>query len=359
MRCSISLDSGTLLNKYQLHRRVGGGHFGEVWLARDTYLDRDIAVKVQALSKGTVNDALQEARIGNHLNHRNLVKVHSADTLEYRGETLLLIAMDFYPDGSITKRFNEMGFIALHDAIRYLTDILKGLEHLHGNGLYHGDIKPNNVLIGQGNEAVLTDYGISCYAADLVPVQPKTFYYPHVAPETIRDNQISVQTDIYQVGMTAFRLLNGENKIKTIFEHKGIEDYCDLVLQGKVIQPGDYLPFIPRNLKTILGKATRVDPSRRYQTALEMRRALEGLNYPGYWTCDSEGNFLGYSGKNTYFFSSELRERGRYNFAAKKKGKSGRVVKMTKYSQKNVGLKEMVSLKQKFMLSVVTGKNPK
>ena len=154
-------------------------------------------------------------------------------------------------------------------------------------------------------------------------------------------------------------IVEWENKIKTIFEHKGIEDYCDLVLQGKVIQPGDYLPFIPRNLKTILGKATRVDPSRRYQTALEMRRALEGLNYPGYWTCDSEGNFLGYSGKNTYFFSSELRERGRYNFAAKKKGKSGRVVKMTKYSQKNVGLKEMVSLKQKFMLSVVTGKNPK
>jgi len=358
MRCSISLDSEELLYKYRLHRRVGGGHFGEVWLAHDTHLDRDVAVKVQILSMDTISDVLQEAQIGNHLTHRNLVKVHSADPTKHEGETLLLIAMDFYPDGSITKKFNEMGFIALHDAIRYLTDILKGLEHLHENGLYHGDIKPNNILIGQRDEAVLTDYGISCYAADFVPVQPKALYCPHVAPETIRDNQISVQTDIYQVGMTAFRLLNGEDKIKTIFDYKGIEDYYDLVLQGKVIQPRDYLPFIPRNLKTILGKATHVDPSRRYQTALEMRRALEGLNYPGYWTCDSERNFLGYSGKNTYSFGIELTERGRYNFTAKKKGRSGRVIKMTKYSRKSVDWKEMENLKQKFMLSVVTGKNP-
>ncbi len=293
MKCRISLYSGLQLYKYQLHQKIGRGHFGEVWLANDIALDRDVAVKVQVLSKSAIGDALQEAQIGNRLNHRNLVKVHSADLTKYGEETLLLIAMDFYPNGSITEKFNEMGFIALRDAILYLTDILKGLEYLHDNGLYHGDIKPNNILIGQRNEAVLTDYGISCYAADFVPVQPKMLYCPHIAPEAIRDDQISVQTDIYQVGMTAFRLLNGEDKIKTLFERKGIEGYYDLVLQGRVIQPGDYLPFIPRNLKRILSKATHVDPSHRYQTALEMRRALERLNYPGYWTCDSEGNYLG------------------------------------------------------------------
>jgi len=345
------------LYKYRLHQKIGGGRFGEVWLAHDITLDREVAVKVQVLSKSAIGDVLQEAQIGNCLNHGNLVKVHTADLAKLGEERLFLIVMDIYPNGSITEKVNEMGFIALHDAIRYLTDILKGLEYLHDNGLYHGDIKPSNILISQRDEAVLTDYGISCYAADFVPVRPKMFYIPHVAPEIIRNEQISVQTDIYQVGMTAFRLLNGEDKIKTIFERKGVEGYRDLVLQGKVIQSGDYLPFIPRSLKRILSKAIHVDPSRRYQTALEMRRALEKLNYPGYWTCDSEGNFLGYNGKNTFSFSSELRKRDRYNFTATKKGKSGRVIRMTRYSKKNASLKEMKNLKQKFMLFVVTG-NP-
>lgn len=358
MTLNISLDVGERLYKYQLLKKIGGGFFGEVWLAHDTHIDRDVAVKVQVLSKETVADKLQEAQIGNHLDHKNLVRVHSADTVPYKDEVLLLIAMDFYSNGSIANMFNRMGFIPIRDVIRYLIDVLKGLEYLHGNGLYHGDIKPQNILIGQVGEGALTDYGISCYAPDMAPVQPKMFYNLHVAPETLQSNQISVQTDIYQVGMTAFRLLNGEKKLKELFEDKGVEGYRALVLQGKVIQSDDYLLFVPRNLKSILSKATHVDQSRRYQTALEMRRALEKLSYPGYWTCNSEGNLLGYNGKYTYFFISEPQGKNRYNFVAKKET-SGKEVKIKKYSKNGMILKETEALKQKFMLFVVTGKNPK
>ncbi|WP_301662637.1 serine/threonine-protein kinase [Methanoculleus frigidifontis] len=345
-----------MLYKYRLCQRIGGGFFGEVWLAHDIHIDRDVAVKIQVLSEEAADDVLQEAQIGNHLDHRNLVRVHSADTDIYEEKVLLLIAMDFYSNGSIINKLNKLDFIPLQEGIRYLIDVLKGLEHLHVNGIYHGDIKPQNILIGQEDEASLTDYGISCYSPELVPVQSKAFYYPHAAPETLSDKQISIQTDIYQVGMTAFRLLNGEAKLRKILEDSGLEGYCDLVQQGKVIQSCDYLPFIPRNLKMILSKATHVDPSRRYQMALEMRRALERLNYLGYWTCDSEGNLVGYNDGKTYFFSVESRGEGRYNFVAAKREKSGRKVRVGRYSKANVSLKEIEVLKQRYMLFVVTGK---
>lgn len=350
------LNPGEQLYKYQLRNRIGGGGFGDVWLAHDHSIARDIAVKVLDASMAPVAEHLKEAKIGNQLDHQNLVKVHYADVINHNGTNLVIIAMDYHINGSIVGQVNAGNFLPIPDVLRCMIDILRGLEYLHEHRLYHSDIKPQNILLGDCGEGVLTDYGISCHAPNLQPVQPRSFYKLHIAPEVLSNNQINVQTDIYQVGITTFRLLNGIGTIREKFNQVGQSDYYTLVQQGKVIQSCDYQPFIPRNLKAVVNKAVQVEPSKRYQSAVEMRRAMERLSYPGFWTCDSCGNYVGENDGYTFRFDETPRGKNQYDFTAWKKNKtSGRETRVGSFCQKRMTRKQLEDVRRKFMQYVVTG----
>jgi len=351
----VQLKCGDHLYKYLLQCRLGGGVFGDVWLAHDHSISRDVAVKVLE-SNFTINERLQEARIGNRLDHQNLVKMHYADVVQHNGIDLVIIAMDYHTKGSIIGELNAGNFMPIPNVIHYVIDILRGLEFLHELNLFHSDIKPQNILIGSSNQGVLTDYGISCHSSTGNSAPHRGFYKLHAAPEILQTGQVNVQTDIYQVGMTAFRLLNGLGMIRDKFSRVGESDYNHLVLQGKVVRSVDYLPFIPRNLKSVVNKSLHVEPANRYQSAVEMRRALERLSYPGYWTCDPMGNFVGHNAN--YEFRLEERPKGSrlFDFTAFKKNKSiGRETRIGDYCAKNITRKKTKNLKRNFMQWVVQG----
>lgn len=149
--------------------------------------------------------------------------------------------------------------------------ILRGLEYLHENGYYHCDIKPNNILIGDNGEYILSDYGITCYSPTHIAVQPRQCYLPHISPETINKNTYDVRTDIYQLGLTAFRLFNGISEIKSDFLSNG-DAFKNFVLSGKVVTDNKYSPYVPKKIRRVISKAIAVNPDERYQSALEMRR---------------------------------------------------------------------------------------
>ena len=208
----IELNQGEQIYKYQLSTKIGGGHFGEVWLAYDASIDTMVAVKVLQAPSDEIIEKLTEAHIGNLLDHPNLVRVHYADVVKYKnGIGLAIIAMDYLESGAVINHINPCGFLPITKSLKYTIDTLRGLEHLHGNEYFHNDIKPSNILIGKGGEGILTDFGISTYSEGLVPVHPPASYILHQAPEVLETGTISVQSDIYQVGLTAFRLLNGVN----------------------------------------------------------------------------------------------------------------------------------------------------
>lgn len=171
----IPFKPGDTPYKYKLNRFIGGGHFGDVWLATDTQVMNDKAIKILDSSMAPFAKYLKEARIGHHLDHHNLVKIDYTDIVEYEldGKTkpYVFIAMDYYPKGSVVDYLNSQNFLPINETIRYIINILSGLEYLHEKGIYHGDIKPNNILIGNVNEGVLTDYGISCIAQKMEPVR--------------------------------------------------------------------------------------------------------------------------------------------------------------------------------------------
>ena len=356
MEQHCQLITGEQLYKYQLQNRIGGGGFGDVWLAHDHSIDRDIAVKVLDASTVSIDERLREAQIGNHLQHANLVKVHYADIVTHKGINLVIIAMDYYKNGSILGRINAGNFIPIPIVVKCLIDILRGLEYLHEQGIYHGDIKPQNILLGASDEGVLTDYGISCYAPSLQPVQPRSAYKLHIAPEILNDNHINIQTDIYQVGLTAFRLINGIGAIQDKFNKLGEQKYYQLVQKGNVIQTTDYQPFVPRTLKAVINKAIHVDPSRRYQSAVEMRRALERLSYPGFWTLNAAGIFEGYNSTCEFWFDENPRGGSLYDFTALRKNKTtGRETRIHKFCLQRANRKQTDELKGDFMQYVVLG----
>lgn len=352
---SLKFDAGAELYKYQLTQHIGGGNFGQVWLAHDLTVERDVAVKILDENMAPVAEHLKEAKVGNRLEHPNVVRVHYADVVGMPSGNVVLIAMDFHSNGCATSQLNSSNFLPINEAVKITIDILRGLEYLHESGLFHNDIKPSNILIGPRGEGILTDYGISCASPELKPAKAPSAYILHAAPETIADGNITLSTDIYQVGLTLFRLLNGVGTVRDLRNRVGKNEFDELKSKGKVPRKQDYLPFVPKSLTKIIAKATKADPGERYQSALEMRRALESVPVAGCWTTEADGSYRGVAGNQTFRFSTEKTKLGYKFHAFRARRTSGNETRVAKMSGAKLSKSEVGDYTKRFMLAVVNG----
>ena len=340
-------NKNTTIYKYVLLDYIGGGNFGEVWRAKDLSLNTECALKLIPPNRTSVDDRLLEAKIGNKLNHVNVVNIKYADVVEYGfNSSLVAIAMPYYEKGSVINMVNSCNFLQTDLAIKCLIDVLRGLEYLHENDYYHCDIKPNNILVGDNNEFILTDYGITCFSPNHEAIKPKQIYLTHVSPETLKEDVYDIRTDIYQVGLTAFRLFNGISEISDKFQSDPIR-FKENVSNGVLINDSDYQLYVPRKIRRIINKAIDIDPNKRYQTALAMRRDLEQLSIKGYCTANSNGNIVFISGNKEYRYEVKETDKNLYDFYVYQKNiKSGRETKASKFCKakiKNVDVKKQVS----------------
>lgn len=158
-----------------------------------------------------------------------------------------------------------------------MIDTLRGLEHAHSQGILHRDIKPANILIGHNLEGKLSDFGL----AILMGASPSSFqaYISHLAPEVYSTNEFTVLSDIYACGVTLYRLVNGDN----YFPKLSPLDTRNVCINGRYPDRKHYRYFIPKSLKIVINKAINVDPQKRYQSAQEMRHALERISVKVNW----------------------------------------------------------------------------
>lgn len=352
----MDFSRGETVYKYKLLDRIGGGNFGTVWKVEDASIDSVIAIKILDKAQYSIDERLLEAKIGNRLQHANVVNIKYADVIMKDDKNIVVVAMPWYRRGSIVNQVNSHNFIDLNFGIKCIIDILRGLEYLNENGYFHCDIKPNNILIGENNEAILTDYGITRYSPSFEAVKPRDMYLPHIAPETIENNNYDIRSDIYQLGLTAFRLLNGVGLVKEKFL-KNRENFKGEVLAGKLITDSCYQPFIPKQVKRIITKAVNCNPNERYQTALEMRRDLEKLHFPGYCTADESGNLVAIDSNFIFRYEIQAVNDKKVNLLAfKKSRKSFKETRFSKYCLNNLARKELNKAIQSFLCGVITGK---
>ncbi len=345
---------GNQLYKYDLVSRLGQGQFGQVWLANDLAVQCQYAVKI--LNPGVpVDERLREAQIGHRLKHNNLVHVHQADVIPHGSEHVVILAMEYLPNGSVVRRVNAGNFLPLPDVLRTARDILQGLDYLHANSFYHNDIKPENILIGGIGQAMLTDYGIMGVSSNGQPTAAPNAYRLHMAPEVLATRQISAQTDIFQTGLTLYRLATGLSALRAKQSTLGWNDYYAAVNAGTLLSQSDFPAFMPAPFRRVILRAVAPDPASRFQTALEMRREVEKLSYPGYWSVDASGRLIGTSGHNEFRFEKSPTG-SRFSVTTFKKNlRSENETRVSEFCARDLTSKQADALVDKLTKHVVTG----
>lgn len=343
----------TFYNKYRLVRPIGRGSFGEVWLAQDEAVNHEYAIKVLNPGIG-MDQRLREAQVGHAFTHNNLVRVHQADVAT---DGKVVIAMDYFPNGSITTLANPRNFLPLPTALRVTIDTLQGLEHLHLHNFFHNDVKPQNILRGPQGQAKLADYGIVGISTSGEPVQPPDWYVLHAAPETVAGNGIEARTDIFQTGLTLFRLLVGLTVLEAKFNNLGSSAYADALAEGSLVTRSDFPPFIPSAVCRAVLMSINPDPTQRFQSALDMRRALEKFSFAGFWTVDSAGMLYGEDARYIYRYEVTPAAGSNASISAFKTNKaSNRETRISQFTEKNLSKQEVRKRVDSFLKAVLDGK---
>ena len=283
--------SGNNLGKYYLIQKLGNGGFGSVYKVFDKILGVEKALKIMEVSNPKEAYKLfSEAAIPYKCKHNNVIKINSGEIVEFNGELLFVIDMDL-ANGKSIDSILKSSYLSVNQSLEIVRNILFAVEYSHLQGIIHRDIKPANILID--NEIPkLADFGLSTALGKTII--PWRWYVTHAAPESFVDNSIAtVQNDIYALGMTLYRMVNGISDWELFLQ--SIPDVKKSIESGKLINKLPMLPFIPEKVIRIIKKACNIDPQKRYSSASEMRNAIEKLQPLYSWIKVSEFNWIGSS----------------------------------------------------------------
>lgn len=300
---NLSLDySGNMLGKYCLLQKLGNGSFGSVYKALDTVLNEKKAIKI--LEVTDPKEALKlfnEASIPRKCRHNNIIKINGGELIETNCGLVFVVDMELVKGESVDSLLKHK-YLSVIECLNIMKQILFAVEYSHLNGIIHRDIKPANILIDNG-VSKLSDFGLSTTLGKVI--SPWTWYRTHAAPETFVNNSIAtVQTDIFALGMTMYRMENSIPDWKLFLNN--IPNAENLIKNGNLIDILPLRPFVPLRVHKIVKKACKKNPGERYSSASEMRNAIEKLiplyNWKFVGTDHWQGFAQGHPQKEIYIY---------------------------------------------------------
>jgi TolB-like protein/Tfp pilus assembly protein PilF len=269
---------GRTLSHYILVEPLGAGGVGEVYRARDTHLDRDVAVKV--LQKGMLDDRgarerfRREAHVLSRLSHPGVATVFDFDTQD--GVDFLV--MEYVPGGTLEKRLAG-GALAIDEALRVGIAIADALEDAHRGGFLHRDLKPGNVALTTGGTPKLLDFGL----AGLLHAQPSQpaltqagsvfGSLPYMAPEQLRSEPGDARTDVWALGVVLYEMVAGRRP----FDQERPEAVLHEILHGTEPPLRTLRADAPPALEHLVTSCLRREPSARPATVGTGARALREI----------------------------------------------------------------------------------
>ena len=267
-------DIGTVLGgRYRLIELLGQGGMATVYRARDSQLERDVAVKLLRPEYGRDPDFFarfrQEAQSAASLNHPSVVAVYDYGTDE-AGPYIVMELVDGEDLASIIRR---SGPLPPRQAARLAAEIGRAIAAAHDNGLIHRDIKPGNVLVTREGRAKVTDFGIARALAEAQFTLPGTTIgsVHYFSPEQARGEPAGPPSDIYSLGIVLYELLTGRRP----WEGDTAAAIATARLTGPVPSPSSVRSAIPPILEAIDRKALAQKPEDRFANAMAMVEALE------------------------------------------------------------------------------------
>jgi len=240
-----------------------------VWLEGDAGLGRQCAAKYLDTARLPPGLVFAEARVMLDAEHDNVVRVYSADV----EAGVPVIRMEYLPSGSIADHFKGEP-LPVANALHVVEEACRGVEALHARGILHRDLKPANLLMADGNRIKVSDFGLACAVANVAGAPPWG-YVEHLPPEAFAAGGAinGVEGDIYALGVTLYRLLNGDAMMRAVAA-PGV-DVARLIAAGRYPNRNRWHHHIHDQLRRVVRKAMHTDPNRRFGSASELRHALE------------------------------------------------------------------------------------
>lgn len=259
--------------RYEITELIGVGGMADVYKAIDVMENRTVAVKILKDEFSNSEEFLRRFRNESKaialLSHPNIVKIYDVGFTD----EIQFIVME-YIDGITLKEFiDQQGVLRWKDALHFITQILRALQHAHDKGIVHRDIKPQNIMLFSDGTIKVMDFGIARFARiDGKTLSDKTIGSVHyISPEQARGDMTDERSDIYSVGVMLYEMLtgkkpfDGDNPVAIALKH----------MEEEAVSPRDIMPSIPEALEEIVIHAMEREPAKRYQSAAEMIKDID------------------------------------------------------------------------------------
>jgi TolB-like protein/Tfp pilus assembly protein PilF len=275
---------GQEIGEYKILRRLGKGGMGEVYLAHDTRLERQVALKF--LSPEFVGDnwarrqLIKEAQAVAALDHPNICSVHG---LEEIGEHSFIVMQ--YVEGETLADLIRARSLTAAEVVQLGRQIISAIAEAHAHGIIHRDIKPKNIMVTPGGNVKVLDFGLaktikqrhSALTGDSMSRAPQVNVIPgtvaYMSPEQLRGEKLDFRSDIFSLGTVFYQMVCGKNP----FAHANNADVISSILTTDLPALKEFCPQTPRELDRIVRKCLEKDLRQRYQSASEL--LIEWNNY--------------------------------------------------------------------------------
>ncbi|MGB5295954.1 MAG: serine/threonine-protein kinase, partial [Thermoanaerobaculia bacterium] len=276
---------GESLGKYRIIGKLGEGGMGVVYLAEDTTLKRQVALKVLPAELASSQERLErfqrEAETLAALDHPNIVTIHSVEEAE--GVHFLTMQV---VQGRMLSELIPPGGMKIDQIFEIATAFAEALAAAHEKGVIHRDLKPANIMISSDGRVKVLDFGLAKLrsqepqpALSKLSTAPLTEEglvmgtVPYMSPEQLEGRELDARSDIFSLGVILYEMTTGEHP----FKGETRVSLISSILRDAPSAVSDLKPELPRHLARIIKHSLEKDVRRRYQSALDLRNDLEEL----------------------------------------------------------------------------------
>jgi eukaryotic-like serine/threonine-protein kinase len=263
---------GKRFGRYEILGEVGRGAMGVVYKARDPKIDRFVAVKAISLAHQNPEEDRDyrerfflEAQAAGRLLHPGIVTIF--DTGEDPESHMAFIVMEFVAGQSLDQRLSqEPKKLSLDTALLLTEELAEALDHAHGQGVIHRDMKPANVLVTAEGHAKIADFGIAKMNNGNMTLPGRALGTPaYMSPEQLDGEPVDNRSDVFSLGALLYRMVTGYGP----FQGNSATTVCFKVANREPLRATALDPDLPAALDAIIARAMAKDPGQRYQRALE------------------------------------------------------------------------------------------
>ncbi len=265
--------------RYEILEQIGVGGMALVYKARCRLLDRIVAIKI--LKNEFANDDefvgkfKRESQAAASLSHPNIVNIYDVGLDEDNGKKIHYIVMEYIRGGTLKDLIRKKGKLSISETIDYSSQIANALEEAHKNNIVHRDIKPQNIMITEGNMIKVTDFGIAraTSSATATATSDVLGSVHYSSPEQARGGYTDEKSDIYSLGIVMYEMATGvlpytgESPITVALKH----------IQEDIVFPSEKNKDIPKSLENIILKAVQKRQSARYKNISEILEDLKKI----------------------------------------------------------------------------------